>query len=257
MQHSFCVEIAELLSIDEAILLSHIAHWVYKNQCNNTNFKNGKYWTYNSSSGFQEIFPYYTSTKIARIMRKLESEGYIESACLDINKYNRTKWYTLTEKGRILCEKHSLFRRKNTEHPPKKDELSTVQNCKIDNSISNEETMSKNAYSKTDIHTNNKTNNKTHIYTKCKLDFDSISSNCKNCWNINKCTKPIDIPKMYLDENHVLDPVTATMLIEDNLACNPKYDLQKRIENGVLTNVEEYFLYHLIKLENTNERTSR
>jgi len=99
MNHSFNVEIATKYGIEAAVLIENIAFWVNRNAANRKHFHDGYYWTYNSAKAYSELFPYINQRKIARVLLDLENAGMIKSAYLNENKYNRTKWFTITEKA--------------------------------------------------------------------------------------------------------------------------------------------------------------
>ena len=46
MKHIFDVNIAKEYGIEIAILLENMNFWLEKNRANNTNFFDGRYWTY-------------------------------------------------------------------------------------------------------------------------------------------------------------------------------------------------------------------
>lgn len=98
---SFDVEVAKEITVEGAIILNHIYFWVRKNQINGKNFHKGKYWTYNSCKGFADYFQCITERVVSLRLKKLEDDGYIQTGTFSKSMMNRTKWYTLTEKG--LC----------------------------------------------------------------------------------------------------------------------------------------------------------
>ena len=102
MIHAFEKEIASEYGMLEAVLLNHIAFWVEKNEANETNFIEGKYWTYNSAKGFEKLFPYATTKQIRSALDHLKAEGLIETGCFNKEPWDRTLWYTLTEKGKCI-----------------------------------------------------------------------------------------------------------------------------------------------------------
>jgi len=100
---------AEQYGVDGAVMLHHIRYWIAKNEANENNYHEGKYWTYNSTKAFAQLFPFYSARKIGRILSKLEDEGAIISGNFNGKKYDRTKWFTLsnafTEKGNLHLTK--------------------------------------------------------------------------------------------------------------------------------------------------------
>lgn len=95
--HLFSVDDAVKFGVNKAILLHNLKFWILKNKANQKHLYNGYYWTYNSTSAFEEIFPYMSSKSIGRWLRELEDDGIIKSANLNENPYDRTKWYTVPE----------------------------------------------------------------------------------------------------------------------------------------------------------------
>lgn len=93
INRNFNVEVAKDVGTDAAIILSNIEHWAKVNKANNRNYHDGRYWTYNSVSAFNEIFNYLSPKKIRTCLRKLEDKGYIVSGCYNKVAYDRTKWY--------------------------------------------------------------------------------------------------------------------------------------------------------------------
>ena len=97
MNHTFNVEIAKIIGVDCAIVYENIKYWCAKNKANGKNFHNGYYWTYNSVRAFQELFPYWTSKQIDRILLRLEELEYVGVGNFNASPYDRTKWYCITK----------------------------------------------------------------------------------------------------------------------------------------------------------------
>lgn len=103
--HSFDVEIAKQYGIAEAILLDHFNYWITKNRANGRGFNDGLWWTYNTVQAYSELFPYISASKVRTALSHLEDEGLIVSGNYNKAKFDRTKWYALTEKGWALFGK--------------------------------------------------------------------------------------------------------------------------------------------------------
>ncbi|MCF7791213.1 MAG: hypothetical protein K9M56_04360 [Victivallales bacterium] len=104
MNHSFDVELATKIGLGESIVLQHIFFWYQRNKANNKNYHSGTWWSYNSLKAFEEIFPYLTQKQIRNTLFKLEKGGYIKTGEFNQIKFDRTKWYTLTDFGLKLLE---------------------------------------------------------------------------------------------------------------------------------------------------------
>jgi hypothetical protein len=104
---------AEEFGIDGAIILYNMSFWIAKNKANKMNFHDGRYWTYNSARAFVELFPFWNSQKIGRVLRKLEVDGAIISGNYNKVGYDKTKWYSVL-KSRCLNINNGAF---NSEQP--------------------------------------------------------------------------------------------------------------------------------------------
>lgn len=104
MEHHFNCEIAKMYGMAEAVILNHFEYWIAKNKANEYNYFDGTYWTYNSVKAFKEIFPYLTEKKISSALAKLKDEGIIKTGNYNENKYDRTLWYAITEKGLSILQ---------------------------------------------------------------------------------------------------------------------------------------------------------
>lgn len=98
MTHIFQVDVAKKYGVEEAIIIEHLGHWIKKNKANQVNLLHGYYWTYNSLSAYQKIFPYWSSRQIDRVLKNLENLGIIKTGHYSMNRGNRTKWYTIIDK---------------------------------------------------------------------------------------------------------------------------------------------------------------
>ena len=110
MDHSFNIEVAKDVGIACAVLLNNIYWWVDKNEKNEYHLFEGKYWTRNTKKAYLEQFPYMTERQIEYALTKLRDKGYILVGNFNKAKYDRTLWYTITDKARRvlqICDIHS------------------------------------------------------------------------------------------------------------------------------------------------------
>lgn len=108
MAHSFEVDIAVKYGVNAAILLNNIYFWCQKNKANKHNFFDGSYWTYNSRSAFAEIFPYLSERQIKTALDKLIDDGVIKTGCYNKNIWDKSLWYTLTDKGWSIMQERRI-----------------------------------------------------------------------------------------------------------------------------------------------------
>ena len=97
MVHVFNVDAAKEIGILPAVMLWNFQFWVEHNRANRINYYEGKYWTYNSMSALEELFPYASKKQIRTALNKLLDDGYIEKGCFNKSPYDRTAWYTVTK----------------------------------------------------------------------------------------------------------------------------------------------------------------
>ena len=149
MKHSFDAEIANEYGVEIAIMFDMFCFWISKNEANNYNFQDGKYWTFNTYDGLHKMFPYWNVQKIKRILNKMVELDLLIKGNYNENPWNHTTWYAFGEVGEKLKSALSIDWSKVTNR--------TVENgnCRI---VKNDQcTMVKNDQSKTV--------NKTFIYT--------------------------------------------------------------------------------------------
>lgn len=95
--HAFEIEDAKKHGVDAAVIIYNIRFWLTHNKANRTHINDGYVWTYNSARAFAELFPYWSSNKIQKTLRKLENDGVIITGNYNKAKYDKTKWYSLPE----------------------------------------------------------------------------------------------------------------------------------------------------------------
>nr|UVX79195.1 MAG: Replication initiator protein A (RepA) N-terminus [Bacteriophage sp.] len=103
-KHVLDVRVAQLVGTNAALILENISYWCEHNAANNTNLHDGHYWTYNSTKAFGELFPYMTVNVIRTALKKLKDNGLILTGNFNKSAYDRTTWYTLTEKAEAMLD---------------------------------------------------------------------------------------------------------------------------------------------------------
>lgn len=93
MIHSFDTEDAKKYGVIEAIVLSNFRFWISHNKANKRHFYDGRFWTFNSVSAFEELFPYLTYNQIRRVIENLCNAGVLITGNYNNSSYDRTKWY--------------------------------------------------------------------------------------------------------------------------------------------------------------------
>jgi DnaD/phage-associated family protein len=102
MNHGFNVDIAMICGVHGAIIFDHLWFWVQKNKADGRNQIEGRYWTFASCRELQEKFPYMTTRQIQYALKKLIDCGLILTGCFNAKGYDRTTWYTVSDKGAAI-----------------------------------------------------------------------------------------------------------------------------------------------------------
>lgn len=114
-------ELAGLIGINEAIVLQQVHYWLEINSKADKNFKNGKFWTYNTQEKWLEQFPWLTLSTLKRTLKRLESLDLVASRKFNAGKWDHTKWYT------INYESVDALKWKTAETPEKSDQVKMNQ----------------------------------------------------------------------------------------------------------------------------------
>lgn len=96
--HSFHVALAVEIGLEEAIILKDLHYIINSNRGKEHYERDGKVWTYITLENFTKRFPYMNKTKIWRTLAKLEEEGYIIKGEYNKISYDKTTWYSLSDK---------------------------------------------------------------------------------------------------------------------------------------------------------------
>lgn len=97
MTYQFDVDIATQYGVNGAILIQNVSFWIIKNKANHKNFFEGRYWTYNSISAFEKLFPFWNERQIRYVISKLIEENVLMKGYFNESSYDRTAWYSFTD----------------------------------------------------------------------------------------------------------------------------------------------------------------
>ena len=131
MKFSLESDLAAKYGIVEAILLDYFAKWLRYNASkgNAYNYRDGRYWVYDSTPGLsKKMSGAISQPTLFRAIKKLIDIGLVERT----NKYNakpydKTFWYSLTEKGWSEVAKAESGEPIQNEYTPIQNEL-TIPN---------------------------------------------------------------------------------------------------------------------------------
>ena len=139
--HHFDVEDAMKYGVEKAVVLSNIRFWLNnnKNKDLSTVKRDGYYWMYNTAKDMSNVLPYFTQSKVQRLLKQLEDDGVLIVGNYNKVKYDRTKWYTLSE---FTCDENCSTQtpelnigNEKIEQPIQDSKTNTKTNNKIDTSI--------------------------------------------------------------------------------------------------------------------------
>lgn len=97
MEYAFNINLAKDLGLEEAIMMKHFQFWIAKNKANGKHFHDDRTWTYNSVKAFDKQFPFWTPSKIRRILKSLIDQKVLIVGNYNSAKYDRTKWYSIAD----------------------------------------------------------------------------------------------------------------------------------------------------------------
>jgi len=94
-KYFFRKEVANAYGVNEAIILEMIHFRIGKSNHN----MDGRKWWYGSVRHIASHFPFFTEKQVWRIMSSLEKQGALVVSNYNKKKYDRTKWYSVTEEA--------------------------------------------------------------------------------------------------------------------------------------------------------------
>ena len=139
--HHFDVEDAMKYGVEKAVVLSNIRFWLNNNKNKDLSAvkHDGYYWMYNTAKDLSNVLPYFTQSKVQRLLKQLEDDGVLIVGNYNKVKYDRTKWYTLSEFSYDdICNTHNSELNNGNdgiEQPIQDSKTNTKTNNKIDTSI--------------------------------------------------------------------------------------------------------------------------
>ena len=119
---------AEVLGVNEAIIVQQIHYWLNINEKAKINFYNGRYWTYNTYENWQKTnFRFFSVRTLKRIFKKLFDEKILIKDNFNKKKYDRTLWVTINyEKlDELMTEYEEKIEAEKNEEIKENIEIST------------------------------------------------------------------------------------------------------------------------------------
>lgn len=103
--------LAVAIGLNESIFVQQLHYWLQKSGKE----RDGKIWVYNSVTDWNEQFPFWSDSTLRRIIKKLETEGIIETGNFNKLPIDKTKWYRICEETLLKkCDKGIESRKRQT-----------------------------------------------------------------------------------------------------------------------------------------------
>lgn len=87
-------DVAQRYGVDEAIFLHVIVNLALNNKDNNRNFRDGRWWTFNSLASWEQQFTWWTSKQIRRVIASCKEQGALLIGEYNKDRRDRTAWYS-------------------------------------------------------------------------------------------------------------------------------------------------------------------
>ncbi|MEG2831736.1 MAG: hypothetical protein RR923_03050, partial [Bacilli bacterium] len=97
MDHSFNTDIAIKFGVHEAVFIHNMFFWIEKNRANNKHFYENNYWTYNSLTALEKLFPYLTRSQIRTTINNCVNSGAVIRGVFNKEGYDKTAWFSLSD----------------------------------------------------------------------------------------------------------------------------------------------------------------
>ena len=86
--------VAARYGFEEAVFLHSLMFWYRTNRANDRNFRDGRWWTYNTIKAFDDIFPWWSAKQIRRIADSCREQGGLVTGNYNQDRRDRTIWYS-------------------------------------------------------------------------------------------------------------------------------------------------------------------
>lgn len=123
MMHKFHIGVANGVGINAAIIFQNISFWISFNKQSNKNFREGRYWMYNSVREFAEIHPYFSEKQIKCALQKLVSADFLVKGRFNKKGFDKTNWYAMGANGQAILDRPLQSDRKDCGARPIPDHI--------------------------------------------------------------------------------------------------------------------------------------
>ena len=125
--------VAKEYGINISIILNNFVFWDSINKANKSDYhlRDGRYWIYYSHKSLAEHLEILTERQVQVAITKMLDEGLIELSTVNYNqsKFDKTAWYSLTEKGLsffVSPTQHNVTSKHTPEVTPTQHNVTTI-----------------------------------------------------------------------------------------------------------------------------------
>jgi hypothetical protein len=95
--HSFDVNLACKYGIQASLIIHHLIFWISFNKRLKKNFKDGRWWMYQTQEDMAAHFPYLSRKQVMRVLDGLVQRGLIIKGNFNQSNMNHTTWYAFKD----------------------------------------------------------------------------------------------------------------------------------------------------------------
>jgi len=173
------VDLAAEIGLSEALIVQQIHYWLKQKK----NYRDGRYWVYNSYPDWLKQFPFMTSAPLRNKIKRLEEKNILITANHNKTTYDRTKWYTINYDAPELERWRKNF---SPPYPVEQSDLSVQTQAE---SLIMSDAIDKNSENDEEIR-------------NTSAQFDHIlCSNQANGYNKNEHTNTMKYPNIITENN--------------------------------------------------------
>lgn len=131
--------VAERYGFEEAVFLDAIMFWYRTNRGDDRNFRDGRWWTYNSVKTYEEIFPWWNAGQIRRIIGRCREKGALLAGDYNQDRRDRTSWYSPSDELLSLYgeNENCICRKQQMQVPETSNSVDENGKCNIRKPCSN------------------------------------------------------------------------------------------------------------------------
>lgn len=133
--------VAKRYGFEEAVFLDAIMFWYRTNKAEDRNFRDGRWWTYNSIKAFEKVFPWWSAKQLRRIVNSCRDQKALITGDYSNDRRDRSLWYSPGDELLVLygfAETGNCIYPNGQMHEPElAHEDAQTGKCNIRNSCSN------------------------------------------------------------------------------------------------------------------------